>query len=183
MGIISGGFKRFVALDKATRALLGIDYPHGEIHARNSYHVSDVQNVDTTTMYWMVTVANKLKLPHMQFNIECNGELYVTVTEGADRTGTNLLQPRNRQRHLSTDNPLTVIHRAYSGGSTNGAVTLFSRRSGSTGVAGKVIAPGSSRGNSEWPLDIDTKYVVAVTTYANVFVTAGFDWYEHTEKD
>lgn len=183
MGIISGGFKRFVALDKSTRALIGIGYAHHEIHGRSTYHVSDVQNLSTTTVYWMVTVANNLKLPHMLFNVNCTGEMLVTLTEGADRVGTNLLPSRNRQRHLSDDNSLTKIHRAYSAGSTNGAVTLFTRRAGSTGVASKTVAAGASRGDNEWPLNINTKYILAVTTYADVYVTVAFDWYEHSEKD
>jgi len=183
MGMITGNLTRFVHLDKCTRALVGITYGHSEAHSRSSFVVSDVQNVSTTTMYWMVTVSDSLKLPHMLFNIECTGEMYVVITEGADRTGTTKLQARNRYRHLGSDIPLTTVHRAYTGGTTNGAKTLFKKRTGSTGVASKTITSGSARGHNEWILAPSIKYIVSVTTYADVYVTVELDWYEHTEKD
>jgi len=169
------------AWDKATGARNTVTYPHHEIHSGSSYVVSDVQNVDTTTMQWMVTVPNVTKWPHMVFAFEANGEMQIVIKEGADRNGTNLLSAYNRNRN-STNKAGVIIHRAASGGTTDGATTLFSLRGGSTNVAGKTISGGSARDTNEWVLMQNTKYIVTVTTYANVYVSAIFDWYEHTDN-
>jgi len=101
------------------------------------------------------------------------------LTEGADRTGTNLLTAINRNRASSTAATM-VVHRAYSGGTTDGATTVKTTRVGATGVASRTAEAGESRGDEEFVLKANTKYVLAVTTYADVYVSLDLDWYEHT---
>ena len=52
---IRSGDLRSILVDDSSGALLTVDYAHHEVHEGDSYHVSDVQEVDTTTMYWMIT--------------------------------------------------------------------------------------------------------------------------------
>jgi len=167
--------------DSSTHALETIDYAHHEIHSGSSFVVTDVQSVSTTTQKWMVTTPNTTKWAHMIFNIECTGELLAVVTEGADRTGTTGLTEINRNRN-SGGAATVAVHRDVSSGTTDGAVTMGSVRSGATGVGSKTISAGGSRGTNEFVLRQNTKYVVSVTTYAAVFVTLRLDWYEHTNK-
>jgi hypothetical protein len=117
----------------------------------------------------------------MFFGVECTGEMLLLVTEGADRTGTNLLAAVNHARN-STSTAGVVVHRAYSGGTTDGATTIYTKRVGSTGVASKTISSGGSRAVNEYILKQNTKYIVSVTTYAAVNVSLELDWYEHTDK-
>ena len=166
-------------LDQATNTIQIIDYPHHEVHAGTHFHCTDVQNVDTTTLYYMITTPNTTKWAHMLFGVECTGEMQVVVTEGADRTGTTALDAINSDRNSVTASGL-VIHRGYTDGTTNGATTVFSERAGATGVASKTIATGDTGHGQEYILKQNTKYIIAVTTYANVYTSLALDWYEHT---
>ena len=181
VGEISDNEFRDVRIDQSTRAQTNITYEHHEIHGGSSYHCSDVQQVDTTTLQWMITTPDTDVEPHMIINAHCTGELLVVVTEGADRTGTNALAEINHHRR-STKTAGVVVHRAVSSGSTDGTTTLFSKRTGATGVASKTINSGQAGHDQEWILGKNKKYIITVTTYADVYVSLDLDWYEHTAK-
>jgi hypothetical protein len=168
-----------IRIDSATNTIQTIEYEHHEVHAGSSFHCSDVQNVNATTKYWMITTPNTTKWAHMMFDVTATGEMSVTVTEGADRTGTTALTCVNHDRNSDTTGTL-VIHRDYSSGTTNGAVILFTERAGATGVAGRPVSTGEGKHSREYILKQNTKYILAITTYADVFVSLELDWYEHT---
>jgi hypothetical protein len=167
-----------IKLDEKTDAQITITYAHHEIHNEKAFTVSDVQSCDTTTIKWQIQTPNDDRRIHMLWDIECTGELYLVITEGSDRTGTNLLTSYNRNRNSKTKSGCT-IHRAVSGGSTDGATTIRTWRGGATGVASKVVAASGMRGSNEWILKKNTKYVISATTYSAVYVSVGWDWYEH----
>jgi len=169
-------------LDPSTSALEIIDYPHHEIHAGDSYVCTDVQSVDTTTQYWMVTTPDTTKWGHVLFILECSGEIEVTITEGADRTGTAALTAINRNRNSSNTAGITV-HRGYTNGTTDGATTVFKVRSGSTNVGGRTVFGGGVRGVNEFVLKQNTKYIIKIETFATVYVTLDLNWYEHTDDN
>jgi len=50
-----------------------------------------------------------------------------------------------------------------------------------TGSAGKSVESGSARATNEVGYLHNTKYVVSVTTYADVYVSCQLDWYEATD--
>lgn len=169
--------------DASTHALETIDYPHHEIHDGGSFVINEVQNLSTTTAYWMITTPDSTKYSHTIFDIEATGEAYIKITEGADRTGTTLLTAINRRRVGTPTVATLVMHRGYSGGTTDGATTIFEKRIGATGVGGKTLTGGGVRGLNEYILKPNTKYVIAVTTYADIYVSGQLDWYEHTDKE
>lgn len=166
-------------IDVITRASIVLPYEHHEIHSGDSYVVCDVQSVNTTTAYWMITTPDSTKYAHIIFDIRCTGELSIDITEGADRVGTTALTAINRNR-ASTKTATVVVHRAYTGGTTDGTINILSIRDGATGVASKVVATGGARGENEYMLKPNTKYIIKVTTYASVYVSMCVDWYEHT---
>ena len=168
--------------DSTTGAAKTITYPHHEIHDGSSFVISDVQNLDTTTAYWMITTPDSTKYSHVIFDVTCTGEFTLTITEGADRTGTTALTAINRRRIGTPTAATLVMHRGYSGGTTNGATTIFTMRDGATGVSGKTISGGGARGMNEFILKPNTKYIIAVTTYADSWVSGHLDWYEHTDR-
>lgn len=171
-----------LALDSSTLAVSVIEHEHQEIHAGNSFHVSEVVAVDTTTQKWLITTPAAPREAHMVLSVVSTGEVALTVTEGADRTGVTPLTAINHDRNSGRAATM-VIHRGISGGSTDGAVVVFAIRTGATGQASKTIAPGSGRAESEYILKQDTKYVVAAETFAaGVHVSLVLDWYEHTAK-
>ena len=182
-GKISDTVSRPVRVDSATHALETIEYEHHEIHSGSSYTISDVQNVDTTTILWMITTPAGTKYTHIIPSIECSGEFLVTETEGSDYTAGTALAVINRNRTGTPSVAGTIVTRAPTVGTTLGATTLRIERVGATSVAGKTVSAGNSRGSSEFVLKPATKYIISVQTFADVWVTLRLDWYEHTNKD
>lgn len=180
-GDCGSGKIRVPKLDDYTHAVIGLEFDHHEVHEGDSYSCNDTVNVNAATQYWMVTTPDTAKYANMVFNAVCTGEMLIAVTEGADRTGVASLTAINRNRNSLNASGL-VVHRGYSGGTTNGAVTIETERTGLTGVGGKTLEAGQTRGLSEFVLKRNTKYVIAVTTYDNVHVTLKLSWYEHTSE-
>lgn len=168
-----------LAIDAVAGALAVVDYAHHEIHDGHSFAINDVVAVSTTTQKWLVTTPNTAKECHAIIAVECTGEVLLTVTEGADRAGTTPLTAINRNRN-SASSATTTVHRGISGGTTDGATTIMTVRSGATGAAARTIEGGGSRGLNEHVLKKNTKYVIAAETFAAVNVTLELDWYEHT---
>ena len=169
------------AIDGVTRSTLMLDHTHHAIHESKAFVISDVQNISIATVKWMVTTPDSLTYAHMIFDIACTGECQILITEGADRTGGTGLTETNRRR-VGTPAAATVsIVRTPGGGTTDGATTIFQRRSGGTGQASKSFQAGGERGDNEFVLKANTKYIVAITTYADIFMSANFSWYEHDD--
>jgi hypothetical protein len=170
-------------MDASTHSLQTIEYEHHEIHAGSSFTVADTVVADTTTVKWQITTPNSNKYAHLIFTLTCTGEATFLVTEGSDRNDGVALVEVNRNRTGTPSTASVIVTRTPAGGSTDGAITLFSMRNGITNVAGKNIEGSTARATNEWVLAPDTKYVVSITTYAAVYATMVLDWYEHTDKD
>lgn len=171
-----------VRIDASTNTLQVIDYDHHEIHSGSHWVCYDLQNVDTTTFKWQVTTPAGTKYAHMIFNADCTGEMLSLITEGSDRTDGTALAEINRNRVGTPGVATVIVTHTPTGGTTDGATTIMNHRSGATGSGNKTISAGGARGGNEFILKPSTKYVIAVTTYADVWVTLGLDWYEHTDK-
>lgn len=180
--IDDGGRVRDLNLDGSTNALTTITYAHHEVHEGSNFIVSDTQNVNATTMKWQVTTPDSEVEPHMVLDVECTGEMYMIVTEGSDRDDGTALAEINRNRRSSKTADV-IVTRTPVNGSTDGATTIRTIRSGATGVGSKTVSAGGLRGMNEFLLKRNTKYVVSITTYADVYVSIGFDWYEHKSKE
>lgn len=180
-GKISATASRFCRVDTITNALISISYAHHEIHDGGSFTVCDTVACDTTTVKWMIVTPDSTKYAHLVFDLSCTGEATYLVTGDGDRTaGTNL--PTNNRRRVGTPAASTVtVSRTPTGGTTDGAAVLFSRRAGITGAGSKSVEGSNSREMNEWILKPNNKYVVSITTYADVYVTCKLDWYEHTD--
>jgi hypothetical protein len=167
--------------NNGVKGMSTIDYAHAEIHEGSHFVCSHVEVIDTTTKKFGITVADNTKWPHMLFEIQANGELEVTVTEGADRTLATELPCINRNRN-SANVPTLKVYDVVSAGTTDGAVTILTIHAGATGVSGKTTFGGGARSQNEYMLKQNTKYVISVTTLASTTVTFGLDWYEHTSN-
>ena len=168
--------------DSSTNALVGIEFEHHEVHEGDSFSVVDTVAADTTTIKWQVRTANTLKYAHFVFNLSCTGEATFLVTEGSDRTDGTALIEVNRRRVGAPNVAETIVTRTPTDGATDGALILFSSRSGITGAGSKNIEGGTARAQSEWILKPNTKYVVSITTYAASYATINLLWYEHTDN-
>jgi hypothetical protein len=182
-GRISSSVVRPLQLDDSTHAQTTIAYEHHEVHGGSSFTVADTVACNATTVKWLITTPDTTKYAHLIFTLTSTGEATFLVTEGADRTDGTALTPINRRR-VGTPTAATVtVKRGATGGTTDGATTLFTMRNGITNVAGKNIEGSTARATNEWILKPNTKYVVSITTYADVYATMVLDWYEHQDKD
>jgi len=164
-----------------TGAVTGVSSAHYKIHEGSSFQVRDVQNINTTTQKWMITTPDSKTYAHILFNVFCTGEMSVLVTEGADRAGTTVLTPINRRRVGTPAAATVVVHRDVSGGATDGAIELEKVRVGATDKFSAAIS--EHRDQNEYVLKPNTKYVMVITTYADVHVSLHLDWYEHKDAE
>ena len=169
-------------IDPVTHSLETIDYAHHEIHSGSSFSVSDTVACNNTTVKWMIVTPNSTNYAHLVFHLSTTGEATFLVTGDADRTAGTALACVNRRRVGVPSSATVSVSRTPTGGLTDGATTLFSIRDGVTGVGGKSVQAGEGRDVQEWILKPNTKYIVSITTYADVFTTMKLDWYEHADR-
>jgi|SaaInl7_150m_RNA_FD_contig_123_9750_length_6017_multi_15_in_2_out_0_5 hypothetical protein len=173
-GKISSTKSKEFSMDRSTHAFNCIDHALHKIFEGASFSVSDSVVCDTTTVKWQITTPNTTKYSHLKFSLSSTGEATFLVTEGSDRTDGTALSEVNKKRVGTPTAATTIVTRTPTGGSTDGATTLFSIRKSTT------IQPDE---NDFWILKPNTKYVISITTYAAVYATMKIDWAEHTDKD
>lgn len=161
-----------------TGAQTVIDYAHHEVHAGKSFCVYNTQSIETATFKYQIKAPNTTTKIHMIIGAECTGEMTVLVTEGSDKTDGTAVAAVNHNRQGTPAVATCVVTHTPTDGTTDGATTIFTQRVGATGVASKTIVAGLGRALNEFILKKNTKYVVAITTYASVYATLMLDWYE-----
>jgi len=167
-------------VDPTTGSVVVVTHEEHELGEGQDFKVDDVLNVNTTTQKWMITTPNTKVYARIIFDFLCTGEQSVLVTEGADRTGTTALTPVNRNRVGTPAAATVVVHRGVSGGSTDGAITIKASRIGATDKFSALT--GGSEGRRVYILKPNTKYIVAVETFADVYATMRLHWCEHVDK-
>ena len=168
-------------LDDLYNALITIDLAHHRVHDGAGFTVCDTVACNETTVKWMVVTPNSTRYAHMIWGMTSTGEATFLVTGDADRTAGTPLTVINRRRVGTPAVSETTVSRTPTSGNTDGATILFSDRNGATSTGSRTVATSSTRDVAEWILKPNTKYVISVTTYANVYVTCKLDWYELNE--
>jgi len=170
-----------LSLDQISKYLIGIDTGHHKVHEGDAFSLCDTVACDTTTVKWMIATPATTRYAHLLFELSCTGEATYLVTGDSDRNAGTALTVVNRRRVGSPAAATTTVSRTPTGGTTDGATILFSKRSGITGAGSKSVESSFGRDVNEWVLKPNTKYVVSITTYAAVYATCQLDWYELTE--
>ena len=168
-------------IDESLGIDVAIDHELHAIHLGESFKVDDLLNINTDTQLWLITTSNSLTYAHIIFDFLCTGEQTILITEGADRTtsAANLV-PLNRRRVGIPSAATVIVGRGATGGSTNGATVIENLRIGATDKFSALA--GESEGRRGYVLKPNTKYVVSVTTYADVWVTLRLHWCEHKDR-
>lgn len=166
-----------VRLDKATNALVTIDYGHHEAHDGDCFYYHDVISLSGTSgQDYLLTTPDTTKYAHFGLEIDYNdGSGTTEIFESADRTGTTLQTSFNRERNTGGAATMT-IHKSTSGGTTDGT-RIFWKRVGSGKTSGGTVGTAEER-----ILKRNTKYVLRVYNNAATTnnVTVVIRWYEHT---
>lgn len=187
-------------VDLDTHAVYTMDYEHHEIHAGSSF----------TTFYALTTAATDahrtgiyIRTPvdkeiHMVATFACSTAATATILEAPTldaNEGTHTLAILNRNRASSATslirNNATAQAAGYITTLTEAQIANINLTGGTALhtyplVAGSGPKPdgGAARGEQEWVLKKDTKYVFYITNTAasanNHLIM--LDWYEHTYK-
>lgn len=170
---------RRAELDNITRYLVTIREPHHKIHEEEHYFYSDCITLGNgATQDYMLTVPNDTVRKHFTFKINSSGGITVALFEGGDRVGTTLQTSFNNDRD-SGNNAGLIIHKATSGGTTDGTDIHPDCGGSSTGLG----SAGIAERENELLLKTNTKYIIRVTSgVASNNIATHFDWYEHTDE-
>jgi len=167
--------------DVTSGSLVTIGHTEAEINDGDSFKIDDVIHLNTTSQLWLITTPDSTKYAHMIFDFLGTGEMYVIITEGADRTTGTALAAINRRRVGTPTEATVTVKRGATGGTTNGAITIETFRIGSTDKFSAMI--GETNGRRMYILKPNTKYVVSVETFADVYITMRLQWCEHEDME
>jgi len=178
--LVTGDTPRPLRADLSTHTLQTISYEHHEVHAGSHFFYTDCVSVDSgASQSYMVTTPDTTKWAHFVFDIDGLGVTEILIYEAGDRVGTATQSVFNSDRNSATVNT-TIIHKGYSGGTTDGTL-IYCYKSGS--ATNQTRTSSQATHNEEIILKQNTKYliVIASTTNGNL-INCHLSWYEHTNR-
>lgn len=147
---------------------------HHRIHRGQSFHFDDVIQLGLAGAQDYLLTADS-GVAHFGYILEGVFGVTVELFEATDKTGTTSQTLYNRNRNSATT-PTLIIHKGTSGGTTDGTRIAW-RKSGSGSAGGRLS--GSSSDASERILKTATKYILRITSAANLNdISLQFNWYE-----
>jgi len=163
-------------------AVVGIDFPHYEIHEGDSFTYGDTHIIAKNNQApdHLIVTPDSTKFAHFTLAIgSTGGQIMLQLFEGATCSDNGDLEPLFNRNRNSNNTPTTILYEDPTCSSTG--TQIFHA---TYGVDEKKSAGGEGRGTQEWILKANTKYLVRVTeeNVANTVVNLEFDWYEHTFK-
>lgn len=163
--------------DGITNSLRTVDYPHHEIHSGSHFFYCDaITLADTVVQDYLITTPNSTKFAHMVLILDGSSITQFQIFEGSDKTGTTAQTVFNSNRNSATT-PTVTVHKAVSGGTTDGT-SLCMYKSGSS--TNQSRSGAGVRSEDEIILKANTKYIIRVTSGAAAnLVNVRFVWYEH----
>ena len=155
---ISGGFK-------------SIDIPHARIHLSQHYTASDAATVNATTKNYLVITPDTTTRCHFTYSIEGDGKATIVFNETGtvSANGTQITAYNNDRNSANAATLLVYKDPTVTGAGT----TIENDLLGSGKKTG-----GENRNEEEFILKQNTKYLLRLTTTANVDVVVDFHWYE-----
>jgi len=169
-----------IKTDDMTNALTVIDYAHHEIHSGSHFKAGYQDTVMATNdeINILFITPDTLKWAHFELTAQATGAVIIDFYEDAvvSANGT-LVTAWNRNRNSTKVNTVLVYHTPTV--TTNGT-KISSKWVGNEGFKDSV--GGEARGEAEFILKQNTKYLIKLTAVSNNIKGAvGGDWYEHTD--
>lgn len=164
--------------DKTTETLDTITYEHHEIHEGNSFHAHFYSGtVDTDgTVELLISTPNTTKWIHALGIINSTKGALVEIYEGPTTSADGTTVTAYNRNRNSNEGAVVVITDTPT--ISNDGTRLWLRHIGSEG---KYTEYGETRGNNEWILRQNTKYLFRATSHEDANeLMVGLNWYEHT---
>lgn len=177
VGKISDTVTKVARLDAATHTMQTIDHTHHEVHGGSHFTFSaadgDLDAIEV--MDYIVTTPDTTKWAHMV--IRASGALHTRFELYEDTTHTtNAAQTAYNNNRNSATAATVTVHTSNDDGA-DGTMIFEDEFGVDTGG-------GDSRGDQEWVLKQNTKYLVRIDSLTdNNVVSLVLSWYEHTDKD
>jgi len=175
----SGQGRSFIKTDRMTNAVITIDYSHHEIHGGSHFKAGFQDSAMNTseTIEIMFVTPDTTKHAHWSLTAQSSGAATVEVYEGGTATGGTAVTIWNRNRNSDNTAGVTVFHTPSI---TADGTKMATKWIGGSGF--RTDVSGEHRGDSEFILKQNTKYIVRATANADgIEVAIGGDWYEHEQ--
>lgn len=164
-------------LDRATGAVVGIDYPHHEIHNGDAYHASYTEDLaNGVSRQILIVTPDTTEWAHFTYAINCEGEFHLTFLEAPTATAAaNPIVAYNLNRNSANTSGLTITHTPTG---VSGGTAIDTAHGGATQKEG-----GDHSHSNEWILGQNKKYILTIlnSTALNNYIAVHLDWYEHTD--
>jgi hypothetical protein len=171
-----------LGVDTSTRALIGIDYEHHEIHSGSHYYVSGFNTLDDgdTSIVGLMT-ADTTKSVHLTFSIEGTGETQYRIYEGSTYTGGVSAIPFNSDRNSTNVSGIVAVIAPTV--LTNGLLIASQSAGKNSTVPSRASLTANSTRANEIILKRNTDYTIQITSVGDDnIVSFEVPWYEHTPK-
>lgn len=184
-GLISDTVARAVRIDSSTHAMESIDYAHHEVHGGShfTFTARDADLDTAQTMEYLIVTPDTTKWAHLILTVDAQLETLFQFFEDATHTVLAAQNVYNNNRNSATANTITVnTHNADGADGTEIYGSLFGIDTG--GGVNRIAGGGADRGDQEWILKQNAKYLVMITSNTDDnIVSLKLSWYEHTDKD
>jgi len=168
-----------LAVDTMTRAQVGIDYEHHEIHGGGHFFISDYATFSAVQgRDFQVTTPAGSKHAHMTFEFASTGACTLDVYEGATVGAGTGITAINSNRNSSNTSILTL---QYDGAVSVAGTKILGNAWGFAEKPSKATGGAVSREN-ELILKSSTTYRFNLQSDSNAnIVSFSGQWYEHTD--
>lgn len=168
--------------DASTEALINIDHAHHKVHSGSHYKAGyqDTSMVASDTIELLFVTPDTTEWAHWKLVAQSTGEVVVAVYEGTTTSANGTAITRwNRNRNSVNTSSTLVYHTPTV---TADGTKMVEKWIGSSGF--RENSGGESRGDNEFILKQNTKYLVRLTAVSDDIKGAiGGDWYEHTDRN
>ncbi len=184
-GKISDSESRVPRIDSASHALKAIELEHSRLHDGNHFTYTQVDaDFDIADAVELLIVApNTTTWAHMIISVAAGLDTNVKLSESATHTVLAAQTAYNNNRNSATANTTTI--NTHNNDGADGTVIEEIQFGISTGAgANSNVGGGASRGDLEWLLKQNTKYLLVVTSGTdNSVLSIRISWYETVSKD
>lgn len=173
-----------VLLDAVSHGLVITDFSHHETHEGDhySFHYVDDDFDVADAIEFLIVTPNTTKWAHMVVSVQAELDTNVKLYEGATHTVAAAQTVYNRNRNSSNTNTTTV--NTHNNDGADGTLIYENQFGLSVGGGAVGSSGGESRGDMEWILKQNEKYLLVVTSGTdNSSLSIRLSWYEHTSKN
>ncbi len=172
------------SVDRASNTLQNISNTHSKLHSGNHYTCSDFTTLnDTDTLDYLITTADSTQWAHMLFFFGGVLDTDIEIFETTTHTASTALNCINNNRN-SANTALVAVNLSNEDGADGDLIFKTGFGTDAGFGANRITAGGTTRGDSEFILKQDTKYLLRIMSHSDSNkVSLILEWYENISKN